>query len=35
MAFKLKSPYEKQTTPIYMVDDEDDVESGDVDFGFA
>ena len=25
MAFKLKSPYEKQTTPIYMVDDENDV----------
>ena len=25
MAFKLKSPYDKQTTPIYMVDDEDDV----------
>ena len=25
MAFKLKSPYDKQTTPIYMVDDENDV----------
>ena len=25
MAFQLKSPYDKQTTPIYMVDDENDV----------